>query len=378
MGQVHQVGAVTPEALRVAYESTSLELDSSGSSRYARSLRATLARRPDLELVDVRHGGAARGGRHSRIRRGLVRELSYLPFGLPRQVRARQAHLLHCPAPLAPLRPPVPCVVTVHDALAWDHPEWLTRANATQLRLVLPRALRRAALVLTGSEFSRTRLAAALGLDPAGILVTSYGVDAGFRPGPPSEELLASVGVRGPYLLTVGTLQPRKNIEALLRASSALRAGGLEHELVVVGSRGWLDDDLLERLHARALSGAVHVTGRVSESELVDLYRGAELFVFPSRYEGFGFPALEAMACGTAVVVADRGSLPELVGPSGVIVDPDDPDAMELALGELLSSPGRRHDLAEQGLRRAAEFTWERCAELTADAYRSALNATGA
>ena len=364
--------------MRVAYESTSLELDASGSSRYARSLRAALGRRPDLKLVDVRHGGAARGGPHARIRRGLARELAYLPFGLSRQVRSRRAHLLHCPAPLAPLRPPVPCVVTVHDALAWDHPEWLTRANAAQLRFVLPRALRRAALVLTGSEFSRTRLAAALGLDPAGIRVTSYGVDAGFTPGPPSEALLARVGVSGPYVMTVGTLQPRKNVEALLRASSALRAGGLDHELVVVGSRGWLDDDLLERLHAQALSGAVHLTGWVSETELVDLYRGAELFVFPSRYEGFGFPALEAMACGTAVVAADRGSLPELVGPSGVIVNPDDPNAMELTLGELLCSPGRRRELVERGVRRAAEFTWERCAELTEDAYRSALETTGA
>lgn len=362
--------------MRVAYELTSLELDATGSSRYARSLHSALARRADLELVDVRHGGSERRGRRSRVRRGLARELAYLPFGLSRQVRSRGAHLLHCPAPLAPLRAPVPCVVTVHDALAWDHPGWLTRANAAQLRLVLPRVLARAALVLTGSEFSRARLAAALGLDPARVRVTPYGLDPVFSPGPRPEALLARLGVSGRYVLTVGTLQPRKNVEALLRASSGLREGGLDHELVVVGARGWLDDDVLERLRAQALRGALHLTGRVSDAELVDLYRGADVFVFPSRYEGFGFPALEAMACGTAVVAADRGSLPELVGSSGVIVDPDDPSSMERALAELLSSPPRRRELVEGGLRRAAEFTWERCAELTHDAYRTALEAS--
>jgi glycosyltransferase involved in cell wall biosynthesis len=356
--------------MRVAYELTSLELDETGSARYARALRAALADRTDLQLVDVRHGG----GRASRVRRGLARELAYLPIGLSRRVRSEGADLLHCPAPLAPYRPPVPCVVTVHDAVASDHPEWLTRANAAQLRLALPRALRRAALVLTGSEFSRGRLAAALGLDPARILVTPYGLESRFTPGPRPEALLARLGVRGPYVLTVGTLQPRKNVEALLRASNAVRAGGGDHELVVVGARGWLDDDLLRQLGAEALAGAVHVTGRVSDGELVDLYRGAEVFVFPSRYEGFGFPVLEAMACGTAVVAADRTSLPEVAGDAAVLVDPDDQRALELAVGELLSAADRRADLVERGLRRAAEFTWERCAELTVEAYRSVLS----
>jgi glycosyltransferase involved in cell wall biosynthesis len=363
--------------MRVAYELTSLELDETGSARYARALRGALEKRGEVEIVDVRYGGPAAAGHASRARRGLARELLYLPVGLSRAVRSHRADLLHCPAPLAPYRSRVPLVVTVHDALAWDHPEWLKRVNAAQLRFALPRALRRASLTLTGSQFSRDRLSAALGLDPARIRVTPYGLDPRFAPGPRSETLLAQLGVHGPYVLTVGTLQPRKNVEALLHASNSLRADGVDHELVIVGARGWLDDRLLRQLGAESLTGAVHLTGRVSDAELVDLYRGAELFVFPSRYEGFGFPVLEAMACGTAVVAADRGSLPEVVGGAGVLVDPDDPSALELALGELLCTPTRREELVDRGLRRAGEFTWQRCAELTVEAYRSALTSLG-
>jgi glycosyltransferase involved in cell wall biosynthesis len=362
--------------VRVAYELTSLELDMSGSARYVRGLLAELTRRADAEVFPISHKRFRGGpGPSHRVVRGLTRELGYLPFGLPRALRSVPADILHCPAPVAPHRSPLPLAITVHDMLAWDHPEWLARVNVAQLRLVLPRVLRRADVVLTGSEFSRTRLAAALEVDPAKIRVTPYGLDARFTPGPRPEELLARLGVRGPYVLTVGTLQPRKNVEALLRASAGVRSGGVDHEVVVVGARGWLDDDLLEQLNAPALKGAVHVTGRVTDAELVDLYRGAELFVFPSRYEGFGFPVLEAMACGTAVVAADRASLPELVGESGALVDPDDPKALEECLGNLLSEPGRRNEYAAAGLRRAAEFTWERCADLTVDAYRSALAA---
>jgi glycosyltransferase involved in cell wall biosynthesis len=111
----------------------------------------------------------------------------------------------------------------------------------------------------------------------------------------------------------------------------------------------------------------------VSDEDLVGLYRAADCFVYPSRYEGFGFPPLEAMACGTAVISSNRTSLPEVVGDAGVLVDPDDVDAIERALSELLSSPERRAELVERGYRRAAEFSWRRCAELTADAYRAAV-----
>ena len=142
---------------------------------------------------------------------------------------------------------------------------------------------------------------------------------------------------------------------------------------MVAGGGGWGDDELLARVRASPAADRVRLTGRVSDEELCELYRGAECFLYPSRYEGFGLPPLEAMTCGAPVVSSDRTSMPEVLGDAAVAVDPDDPDALADAVGALLHSEPRRAELRERGARRAAEFTWERCARLTVEAYRAAL-----
>jgi len=359
--------------MRVGLELTGLELDASGSARAITALRDELGRRPEVELTALAQPGAR--GHAGRIGRGLVRELLYLPIGLPRHARRIGLDVLHCPVPLAPPRSRVPVVVTAHDAIAWDRPEWLTRANALHGRMVVGPVLRRAAAVLTPSEHARTRLVARAGLDPERVHVAPWGMDPQFAPGPRPNAVLERLGVPGPYLLTVGTLQPRKNVEALVRAFEALAGGGAEHHLVVVGARGWLDEALVGLLRSSSLAERIHVTGRVGDADLVGLYRGAECFVFPSRYEGFGFPPLEAMACGAPVVSSDRTSLPEVVGDAAVLVDPDDTKALERVVGEVLASAELRASLSARGRERAKEFTWPRCAELCVAAYRQAIEA---
>ena len=361
--------------MRVGLELTGLELDATGSARTITALRRELEAREDVELVTLHHPGSPPArGRLGGAARGLDRELRYLPVGLPRRAARLGLDVLHCPVPLAPWRSRVPLVVTAHDALAWDHPEWLTRANVLRQRLALAPALRRAGAVLTPSEHARGRLVARLGLRPELVQVTPWGVDPAFSSGPRPEALLESLGVGGaPYVLTVGTLQPRKNVEALVRAFEALAAGGAEHHLVVVGARGWLDDSLVSLLGRSALAPRIHVTGRVIDSDLVGLYRGAECFVFPSRYEGFGLPPLEAMACGAPVISSDRTSLPEVAGGAALLVDPDDAGTLERAMAEVLGSPERRAELSARGRERAAGFSWARCAELTVAAYRRAM-----
>jgi len=216
---------------------------------------------------------------------------------------------------------------------------------------------------------------ARLGLRPDRVHVTPWGVDEAFSPGPRPDALLGRLGVGGaPYVLTVGTLQPRKNVEALVRAFEALAAPGAEHHLVVVGARGWLDEALVGLLGSSVLARRIHVTGRVLDAELVGLYRGTDCFVFPSRYEGFGLPPLEAMACGAPVVSSDRTSLPEVAGEAALLVDPDDAGALERAMAEVLGSSERRVELSARGRERAAGFSWARCAELTVAAYRRALD----
>jgi alpha-1,3-rhamnosyl/mannosyltransferase len=352
--------------LRVGYDLTGLELDASGTARAIRSLRDALLARDDVRLLDVAQPGG--GGR---IRRGLLREGWWYPAGLGWHGRALGLDVLHCPAGLAPRRSRLPVVVTVNDAMAVLHPEWFTRANVLQQRMALGPALRRAAAVLTPSASAAAEVAAAFGVDHERIAVTPYGLDARFSPGDPPPHMTERLGLDGPWILTVGTLQPRKNVEAALRAFEDLHAGGAPHRLVVAGARGWGDEELSERLRRSPAAGAIRLPGRVSDADLVGLYRGADAFVFPSRHEGFGFPPLEALACGCPVVSSDRGSLPEVVGDAGLLADPDDDEAFGAALRAALD-PARGEELRRRGPERAARFTWERCAAQTVEAYRGA------
>ncbi|HWT22764.1 MAG TPA: glycosyltransferase family 1 protein, partial [Solirubrobacteraceae bacterium] len=285
----------------------------------------------------------------------------------PARARAAGAEVLHCPMPLAPPRRiGLPVVVAIGDALLWDHPEWFTRAHVLHARTALARALRHAAAVLVPSAFTRDRLRAHLrGLDE--VHVTPWGIAPRFSPG-------EAPRMSGPYLLAVGTLQPRKNLEGALAAFERLHAGGLEHRLVVAGARGWRDEALVARLRASPAAARIELAGRVDDDALVALYRGAACLLFPSRAEGFGFPPLEAMACGTPVVATTAGSLPEVLADAAPLVDPDDHAGLAEAATRVLADP---EPWRARGLAHAARYTWERCAELTVAAYRAARRRRG-
>lgn len=345
--------------MRVALESTVLELDRAGVARAVRGLRSALASRDDVELVDVAHPPRAA----HRVARGLDRELRWFWLGLPRAVRRSGADLLHLPAAVGPWRAPVPLVVTVHDAMAIEHPEWFSRANALQQRVALRRLVRTARRVLVPSRHTAERIAVVAGADPRRVRVAPWGVDAAFGRGGADAAVLRRHGINRPYVLAVGTLQPRKGLEEVLAA-----VGG-EHRLVVAGGRGWRDDAIATRLRERAI-----LTGRVEDAELVALLRGADALVHAARYEGFGFPPLEAMACGTPVVAYRSTSIPEVVGDAAELAEPV-PGALAAALGRVLGDPARGAELRERGLARATAFTWDRCAEATVAAYREALDA---
>ena len=342
--------------MRVALESTVLELDNAGVARTVRGLRTALAARDDVEVVDVAHPP-----RHlPRTVRGLDRELRWFRLGLPRAVRRARADVLHLPAAVGPWHSPVPLVVTVHDVLALEHPEWFTRANAAQQRLAARRLARAARRVLVPSRHTAERLEAVVGIDRERVRVVPWGVDARFSPGAADEAVLRRHGIGVPFLLAVGTLQPRKGLDELLELAG-------EHRLVIAGAPGWRDGGFVERLRGKAI-----VTGRVDDDELVALIRGAAVLVHAAREEGFGFPPVEAMACGTPVVAYRSSSMPEVVGDAGVLAEPA-PGALREAVAGLMSDSARRADLRERGLARAAELTWDRCAEATVTVYHEAL-----
>jgi len=362
-------------ALRAGLELTLCELDRGGTARAAEGLQRALATRDDVEVVPIAQPGAARPGSGGRIARGLARELSWLPARLALQSRRLGLDLLHCPGPLVPARSPVPLVVTIFDALSWRHPEWLTRANVASHRLVVRRGVRRAAAVITASEHARGEIAEAYGIEQERIHVVPLGVDVQFTPGEVSLEVLAKLGVHGPFILTVGTLQPRKNIEGVISAFERLVAHGADFSLVVVGGAGWGERQTAERIQRSPAGERVVLTGHVGDAELLTLYRAALCFVFPSRYEGFGLPVLEAMAAGTPVVCSNRTSLPEVTGNAAAMVSPDDVEGLESAVGRVASSPELRAVMVEHGLAQAARFTWERCAAQTVEVYRAAVSA---
>ncbi|MGI9098599.1 MAG: glycosyltransferase family 4 protein [Solirubrobacteraceae bacterium] len=351
--------------LRVGLELTVLELDRGGIARSARRLADELAAREDVELVTFAQRGRLRG----RIARGLVREVAWLPLELPRRARRARLDVLHCPSPLVPAAPTaMPLVVTVHDVLAWAHPEWMSRENVLQHRLVLQRVLQRAAMVLTSSQFTRGELQERFGLTDERVAVAPLGVDPSFSPGPGG-----APGIDGPYLLAVGTLQPRKDLETALTAFERCADAGVPHALVVAGARGWRDEPTMARLRASSHAGRIHLLGHVDDAALVRALRGADALLFPSRHEGFGLPPLEAMACGSPVLAANVSSLPEVVGDASLLVSPTDTDAIADGLRRLLDDEPLRAELRQRGPQQAAKFTWERAAEGVLAAYRDVL-----
>jgi glycosyltransferase involved in cell wall biosynthesis len=264
--------------------------------------------------------------------------------------RLRAAALL-CPANLAPVAFPRN-VIVLHDAAALRHPEWYSPAYAAWQRRLLPLLARRALHLITVSAFSRAELGALLDAAPDRVSVVPGGVDAAFSPGADAGRARAGLGLARPYVLCVASHTARKNLAALVPAAHALALEGVE--VVVIGGHR-------PQFAAEAGLDGLRLLGHVPDTLLPGVYAGAEAFVLPSRYEGFGLPVLEAMAAGTPVVASDAGALPETCGGAARLVAPD-PEAVRAALVGLLGDATERARLRAAGLERAAAFNWDRTA----------------
>jgi glycosyltransferase involved in cell wall biosynthesis len=267
---------------------------------------------------------------------------------------------------LPPTRRTTCTLLTVHDLSFLHCPEVFVPPLRRYLERVVPRSIARADLVLADSAHTRFDIVSLLGVPPDRVQVLYSGVPPGFRSEPDlgeGERLRARYGLGGRrYVLSVGTLQPRKNYVRLIRAFANLEPEAVEPEaqLVIAGGRGWLYQDIFAE--AERHGDRVRLLGFVDEADLPALYRNAALFAFPSLYEGFGLPVLEAMACGVPVVCSNASSLPEVAGDAALLVDPLDTDGLAEAMARVLEDAGLRREMVARGAAQAARFTWARAA----------------
>lgn len=275
---------------------------------------------------------------------------------------------------LLPLRG-IPTVLTVHDLIFGHLPAHHKRLNRWYLNLAMPLYCRRATHIIAVSEHTRRDLIAAYGLAASKITVVHEAAASHFRP--PSPEAVSAVrsryGLPERYLLCVGTIEPRKNLSRLLSAFEAVRDEGLTDGLVIVGRRGWLYGSFLAQLEGSPAKEAVFFPGYVPDEDLPAFYGGAQALAFPSLYEGFGLPVLEAMACGTPVVASERSSIPEIGGDAVSTFDPTDEEAIARALCQVLRDPDLQREMRARGLVQAARFSWARAAAETEAVYDRVL-----
>lgn len=296
---------------------------------------------------------------------------------LPVEVLTGRADLYHATDfVLPPTLPTTRTLLTVHDLSFVRVPEAASPRLKAYLDAVVPRSVRRARHILADSQATKDDLIALYDVAPDKITVLLSGVDMRFQP--VSSDLSVTIrrkyrlGDR-PYLLSVGTVQPRKNYGRLIEALAALRARGHDLALVIVGGRGWLEDPIYATLHATGMQDYVHFTGFADEDDLPALYSGALCCALPSLYEGFGIPVLEAMACGVPVVTSNLSSLPEVAGDAALLIDPYNLDALIDALARLVTDDTLRATLIANGLARARQFTWDASARHLRQVYTQLL-----
>ncbi len=376
--------------MRIALDYTAALRQGAGIGRYTQGLVAGLAAletRPDLTLLvaaDADRGPF--GGREapppfprrrlplSSRQQAILWHRLHLP--LPLEWLAGAFDLFHAPDfVLPPLRRALG-VITVHDLSFLRVPECAEARLVAYLTQAVPHAVRRASRILADSVNTQRDLTALLDVDPARIDVVYPGIGPRYQPVTDGEQRRAVAQryqLNGPFILSLGTLEPRKNYPRLIRAFAQLRRqSGLAHTLVIGGGKGWLTESLFALAEQEKVASFVRFLGYVDEADLPALYSLADLYAFPSRYEGFGIPVVEAMACGTPVVCADNSSLPEAAGAAAILVNADDTDALAAALERGLTDQAWRAAARRLGQAQAARFSWRASAAQLVAAYAKA------
>lgn len=347
-----------------------------GNETYIRNLLncfAALDRRADFVTYLSRKSAFPEVPARFHKRLVAVNPFLRLGFDLPWRLRRDRPNILHVQY-TAPVLCSTPVVVSVHDVSFLEHPEYFTSFRAMQLRCTVERTIRAAARVLTPSEFSKRSILDAYGLREDKVVVLPNGVCSSFHPiarETAQRWVQSSLDLQSPFVLSVGDLQPRKNHVGLIHAFERLVRAypQLTHHLVIVGKETWYAPVIRAAARKSSVAERIHFTGFVSEEELLRLYGACDLFAYPSFYEGFGLPILEAMACGRAVVCSNTSAMPEVADSAALLFDPRSNEQLMLAMRDLLLNPELRTRMERLGTQRAATFSWESTAAKTLELY---------
>jgi glycosyltransferase involved in cell wall biosynthesis len=300
---------------------------------------------------------------------------------LPGLLRRLGVDVFHAPANILPTRLPCPSVLTIHDLSFLHFPQFFGPARRAYQRVFTARSVRAARLVLAASHSTRQDVINHLGADPARVRVVYPAIEERYQPSPDPASLAAfrhEHGLPERFLLYLGNLEPRKNVDGLIEAYARLRAADQDAPpLVVAGGKGWLYQTVFERVRALGLERAITFAGYVRDDEQPLWYAAAELFIYPSYFEGFGLPVAEAMACGVPVITSNVSSLPEVAGDVAVQVDPRDERALAHAMRCLLQDERARQRMTAEGPRWARQFSIERMVRGCSDAYAEAAEVAG-
>lgn len=370
--------------LRVGWLAYGVDRPLSGVTRYALELGRALRERSDCEIVYLtpyRRGPfrdqPAVSTAHLAGCRRLPAVMTLGGLAIAHAARRHRLDIVHDPIGIAPFPisrrlAPFRRVVTIHDAIAYRYPGGYPWLNNVLQRRYLPAMLRNVDAVITVSRHARRDLSHFLPRLPPSEFIVPPALSTQFRRVGAVERrpVLERLGLQRPYILSVGAQQERKNLRGLIRAFAALHARLPAYQLVLAGPTLWRFRSLQEEIGALDLGGNVLLLGYVSDGDLAAVYSGASLFAFPSLYEGFGMPVLEAMACGTPVICSDTTALPDTAAGAALLVDPTDPATIAAAMERVLIDPPLADDLRERGQRRAAGCTWGAAAAQTVVVYR--------
>lgn len=360
--------------MRIGFDITPLSVPRSGVGTYTACLLDHL-RQAGEEIVPLSHypDGYRWSPEVDSPPSRPINKTAWMQFVLPWKLRRLGLDLCHFTNSVAPLWTPCPSVITIHDMTLWLHPSYHPRRRLAAMRPVIPLVARRAAAIITVSRSARDDIVRLLDVAPEKVTVIYEAPDAVFSPIHDEAALAAlqrQYQLPSQFILHVGTLEPRKNLVRLLEAYAGLHHHkAIPHHLLFAGQKGWHYQEIFAAVERLELGHAVHFMDYVSNRALAGLYNLADALVFPSLYEGFGLPVVEAMACGTPVITSPNGSLKEITADAAAYFIPEEVDSIATVIHQVLTAPSMQVDLKNRGLARAATFSWQQTADQTRQLY---------